>query len=144
MWRRRFGARRASYGDFAVSRASSANSSVIVLAVWLTRSHPINTRSKISPHEYVTTVQITAPPEAVWAVLADPVGYADWNPEIVAINGRFAPGERITARVHIGDGVMRSGADARYGIPSASTNGVGWRAAARPVRGTTGVLRDPA
>ena len=53
-------------------------------------------------------MHITAPPEAVWAVLADPVGYADWNPEIVAINGRFAPGERITARVHIGDGVVRS------------------------------------
>ena len=60
------------------------------------------------PREYMTTVQIAAPPVTVWTVLADPTGYADWNPEIVAIDGRFAPGERITARVHIGDGVMRS------------------------------------
>jgi len=60
------------------------------------------------PHEYATTVQIAASPEAVWTVLADPAGYADWNPEIVAIDGRFAPGRRITARVHIGNGVIRS------------------------------------
>ena len=60
------------------------------------------------PNEYVTTVPIAAPPEAVWTVLADPVGYADWNPEIVRIDGRFALGERVTARVHIGGGVMRS------------------------------------
>lgn len=60
------------------------------------------------PHEYTTTVQIVAPPEAVWTILADPAGYPDWNPEIVAIDGRFGLGERITAKVHIGDGVIRS------------------------------------
>jgi len=60
------------------------------------------------PHEYVTTVFIAALPEAVWAVLADPSGYPDWNPEIVAIDSRFASDERIIAKVHIGNGVMRS------------------------------------
>jgi hypothetical protein len=60
------------------------------------------------PRDYATVVRIAASPETVWTVLTDPVHYADWNPEIVAIDGRFALGERITARVHIGDGVMRS------------------------------------
>ena len=60
------------------------------------------------PREYTTSVHIAAPPEAVWTVLADAAGYAAWNPEIVAIDGRFATGERITATVHIGGGVMRS------------------------------------
>ena len=58
--------------------------------------------------EYLTTANIEATPEMVWKVLTDAAGYADWNPEIIAIDGRLGPGERIKARVRLGDGNVRS------------------------------------
>jgi len=65
--------------------------------------------ARVKPaHEYATVVQISASADTVWSVLADAARYPSWNPEIVAIAGRFAPGERITARVHVGNGVFRS------------------------------------
>jgi uncharacterized protein YndB with AHSA1/START domain len=36
--------------------------------------------------EYVTTVPIAAPPESVWAILANGAANADWNPEIVCVD----------------------------------------------------------
>lgn len=57
--------------------------------------------------EYVTVTTIAAPPERVWAVLVDGSAYADWNPEIVAIEGSIAPNARITAHVRLGDGAVR-------------------------------------
>jgi uncharacterized protein YndB with AHSA1/START domain len=58
--------------------------------------------------EYVTAVTILAAPEEVWKILTDAAGYADWNPEIVAIEGRMAPGARIKARVKVGGGALRT------------------------------------
>jgi uncharacterized protein YndB with AHSA1/START domain len=58
--------------------------------------------------EYVTTSIIAASPERVWAVLADADAYQGWNPEIVGVEGRFALGARITARVRLGDGAVRA------------------------------------
>jgi uncharacterized protein YndB with AHSA1/START domain len=58
--------------------------------------------------EYVTTCVIDAAPEAVWKVLTDADGYAQWNPEIVGIAGQLVSGGRITARVRLGDGATRS------------------------------------
>jgi uncharacterized protein YndB with AHSA1/START domain len=43
----------------------------------------------------------------VWKVLTDAAGYADWNPEIIGIDGRMALNERITARVKLGNGAIR-------------------------------------
>jgi uncharacterized protein YndB with AHSA1/START domain len=40
--------------------------------------------------DYVTVSSIQATPEMVWKVLTDATGYADWNPEIVGIDGRMA------------------------------------------------------
>jgi uncharacterized protein YndB with AHSA1/START domain len=60
------------------------------------------------PSEYVTTATIHAPVARVWAILTDADGYRTWNPEIIAIVGRFAPGERFTARVKLGNGAVRS------------------------------------
>lgn len=57
--------------------------------------------------EYVTTAQIVAPPESVWAILANGAAYAEWNPEIVAIDGAMARGASITAHVRLGDGAIR-------------------------------------
>jgi uncharacterized protein YndB with AHSA1/START domain len=58
-------------------------------------------------YEFVTTSRIRASREAVWRILTDASGYADWNPEIVAIDGRMGPGERIRARVKVGSGAIR-------------------------------------
>jgi len=57
--------------------------------------------------EYVTVSSIRATPEMVWKVLTDATGYAEWNPEIVGIDGRMALSERITARVRLGSGAIR-------------------------------------
>lgn len=58
--------------------------------------------------EYVTTAGIHAAPEAVWRVLTDSKGYADWNPEIVGIEGGMALNARIKARVKVGGGAIRA------------------------------------
>ncbi len=57
--------------------------------------------------EYETTVLIAAPAEVVWAILVDGAAYRDWNPEIVGIDGSFAPSARVTAHVRLGDGAVR-------------------------------------
>ena len=57
--------------------------------------------------EYATASRIRATPEVVWEILTDATGYADWNPEIVGIDGRMALNERITARVKLGSGAIR-------------------------------------
>ena len=57
--------------------------------------------------EYTTELTIRATPEMVWQVLTDAGGYANWNPEIIGIDGRMALSERITARVKVGGGAIR-------------------------------------
>lgn len=57
--------------------------------------------------EYVTVSSIQATPEMVWKVLTDATGYADWNPEIIGIDGRMALNQRITVRVKLGSGAIR-------------------------------------
>lgn len=45
------------------------------------------------------TVDIAAPPDQVWGVLADLDGYPDWNPFIQSASGRLAEGETLTLRM---------------------------------------------
>jgi hypothetical protein len=53
------------------------------------------------------TIQIDAPPEAVWAVLTDLGRYPDWNPLFREASGRVAVGNRIKLRsVHPASGRM--------------------------------------
>jgi len=65
-------------------------------------------RTPMMQQEYETVAAIRAAPETVWKVLTDPQGYGAWNPEIVALQGRLAPGEAIKARVRLGSGAIRS------------------------------------
>src|SRR6516225_6578831 len=62
----------------------------------------------VGVREFVTRTMIRAAPEEVWEVLTDAPGYAEWNPEIVGIEGRIALGERIRARVKVGSGAIRT------------------------------------
>jgi hypothetical protein len=53
--------------------------------------------------EIVTSVEISAPPERVWAILTDTKRYAEWNPEIAALNGQLIPGAVLENRQGYGD-----------------------------------------
>lgn len=58
-------------------------------------------------HEFLTKTVIRAAPEKVWEILTNAAGYAEWNPEIVAIEGDMASGSRFHARVKIANGAIR-------------------------------------
>ena len=42
-------------------------------------------------------IEISAPPEAVWAVLTDTERYAEWNPTQVEVRGAHAVGSQLAA-----------------------------------------------
>ena len=44
---------------------------------------------------YESTALIEARPDAVWAVLTDGPGYADWDSGVVRVEGTIAPQEKI-------------------------------------------------
>ena len=44
---------------------------------------------------YAVKRTIAAAPETIWALLTDAPGYASWNPAVIGIDGRIAPGEKI-------------------------------------------------
>jgi hypothetical protein len=51
------------------------------------------------------TIQIDAPPEAVWAILTDLSSYPEWNPLFREATGQVATGNRIKLRsVHPANG----------------------------------------
>jgi hypothetical protein len=43
-----------------------------------------------------TAIEIAAPPEQVWAVLADLASYPEWNTVFRQASGQLAPGNKIT------------------------------------------------
>ena len=47
---------------------------------------------------YDATATIKASPEAVWAILTDAPGYQAWDSGVEGVEGRIAPGEKITVR----------------------------------------------
>lgn len=51
-----------------------------------------------------TTTSISAAPERIWALLTDAAGYPQWNTTVDKIDGRIAPGERITVHAKISPG----------------------------------------
>jgi hypothetical protein len=57
--------------------------------------------------EFATTAGIRAKSEAIWAILTDGPGYANWNPEISRIVGRIAIGEKIKAHVVLHGGKIQ-------------------------------------
>jgi uncharacterized protein YndB with AHSA1/START domain len=61
----------------------------------------------VPSNHYVTGAIIDAPPDVVWAILTRGEGYAEWNPEIVNVEGRFALKQRIKVSVRLGNGAVR-------------------------------------
>jgi uncharacterized protein YndB with AHSA1/START domain len=47
---------------------------------------------------YAVQRTIQASPERVWALLAEPAAYPDWNPAVASLQGRIVDGETIKLR----------------------------------------------
>jgi hypothetical protein len=47
---------------------------------------------------YESSAQIVAPPDAVWSVLVDGAAWPTWDSGVDGVEGRIAPGEKITVR----------------------------------------------
>ena len=44
---------------------------------------------------YEASSTIAAPPDAVWAILADAPAYSDWDSGVVRLEGKVGPGEKL-------------------------------------------------
>jgi hypothetical protein len=53
---------------------------------------------------YHATTTIEASPEVIWAILTNAAGYPEWDPGVDRIEGRIAPGEKITAFTKLNPG----------------------------------------
>jgi hypothetical protein len=53
---------------------------------------------------YSATTTIEAPPEKIWALLTNAAGYPEWDPGVDHIEGRIAPGEKLTAFTKLNPG----------------------------------------
>jgi hypothetical protein len=47
---------------------------------------------------YDVSATIDAPPDRIWAIITDAGGYPTWDSGVVGVEGRIAPGEKITVR----------------------------------------------
>jgi hypothetical protein len=53
---------------------------------------------------FQATTTIAAAPETIWALLTNASGYPEWDPGVDRIEGRIAPGEKITAYTKLSPG----------------------------------------
>ena len=44
---------------------------------------------------YRAEITIDAPPQKIWDILVDTNGYSDWDPGMIRIEGKLAPGEKV-------------------------------------------------
>jgi hypothetical protein len=53
---------------------------------------------------YEASATIEATPDAIWAILTDAPRYADWDSGVERVEGRIAPGEKITVYSKVNPG----------------------------------------
>jgi hypothetical protein len=53
---------------------------------------------------FAVTTSIRATPERIWALLTSAPGYTSWNNTVEKIDGKIAPGERVTVHAKINPG----------------------------------------
>ena len=46
---------------------------------------------------FTATANIKAPAATVWAIITDAANYPKWDPGVLRIEGKIAPGEKVTA-----------------------------------------------
>lgn len=44
---------------------------------------------------FESSALVDAPPDRIWSLLTDAAAYPSWNPAVVGIDGRIAPGEKL-------------------------------------------------
>ena len=66
-------------------------------------------------HELRTEIDIEAPPDRVWAELADLNAYADWNPFITRAEGAAEAGRRLSLRMQPATSACRASSTAGTG-----------------------------
>jgi len=54
--------------------------------------------------KFQTSISIRATPDAIWGLLTDAPRYTSWNTTVDKIEGRIAPGEKITVHAKINPG----------------------------------------
>ena len=64
---------------------------------------------------YGVTVEITTPPEAVWAILTARDDWDTWNPTQPSFSGDLVPGARIRIAVRLGAWIWRGPASLMSG-----------------------------
>jgi hypothetical protein len=53
---------------------------------------------------FASSTAIRATPERIWSILTDAARYPEWNPTVTKVDGRIAPGERISLHVTLNPG----------------------------------------
>jgi len=53
---------------------------------------------------FAAAVTIHAPAATIWSILTDAPGYPDWNSTVERIDGRIAPGEKLTVHAKASPG----------------------------------------
>ncbi len=53
---------------------------------------------------FATRISIRATPEHVWRILIDASAYPSWNSTVTRVDGRIAPGEKLTVHVKVSPG----------------------------------------
>lgn len=51
--------------------------------------------------DFSTSISIRSTPAKVWALLTDAAAYPEWNTTVSRVEGRIAPGEKVTVHVKI-------------------------------------------
>ena len=81
----------------------STQSAIVRLRLWLSALLAsllaAGCTSLPSKHVY-TEIEIEAPVDRVWAILADNESYPDWNPYHVRVRGEMLPGRKLEVVLH--------------------------------------------
>ena len=54
--------------------------------------------------DFSAVTVINASPETIWEILTDAAAYPEWDPNVERIEGRIAPGEKVTAYTKLSPG----------------------------------------
>jgi hypothetical protein len=53
---------------------------------------------------FQATISIRSNPDVIWAILTDAAKYPTWNTTVDKVDGRIAPGEKVTVHAKISNG----------------------------------------
>jgi hypothetical protein len=66
---------------------------------------------------FAVKIMIRATPERIWQLLTDAPGYTSWSNTIDKVDGKIAPGERVTVHPKINPGRSFPVKVTKFGVP---------------------------